>query len=129
MHGIFYQLRHYPVFFCLTKNVMKTKIEAFKRRSMSVFNNKILFEKYKRELENNLNIFQNNNTDQNFNLFCNCLHFVVDKYQPLVEIKEKKKRNQWVTNRLKNLFSRREAMQEQNGREQKITLMNIIIFN
>ena len=44
--------------------MIKTKIKAFKRRSMSVFNNKILFEKYKRELENNLNIFQNNNTHE-----------------------------------------------------------------
>ena len=59
--------------------MMKTKIKAFKRRSMSVFNNKTLFEKYKRELENNLNKFQNNNTDQTFNAFCNCLEFVVDK--------------------------------------------------
>ena len=74
---------------------------------MSAFNNKILFEKYKKELENNLIIFQNNNTDQSFNAFCNCLYFVVDKHQPLVEIKQKKNRNQWVTNRLKNLFAKR----------------------
>ena len=79
---------------------------------MSVFNNKTLYEKCKRELENNLNIFQNNKTDQIFNAFCSCLHFVVDKYQPLVEIKEKN-RNKWVTNRLKK-FLRREKMQEQN---------------
>ena len=38
---------HYPVFFCLSKNMIKTKIKAFKRRSMSVFNKKILFEKHK----------------------------------------------------------------------------------
>ena len=79
---------HYTVFFCLTK-MIKAKIKAFKRRSMSVFNNKTLFEKYKRELKNNLQIFQNNKTDQTSNAFCNCLHFVVNNYQPLVEIKEK----------------------------------------
>ena len=85
--------------------MIKTNTKAYKRHSRSVFNNKTLFEKYKRELENNLNIFQNNNPDQTFNAFCKCLHFVVDKYQPLVEIKEKKNRHQWVTNRLKNLFA------------------------
>ena len=74
--------------------MIKTKIKAFKHRSMSFFNNKTLFEKHKRELENNRHMFQNNNTDQTFNAFCNCLHFVVDKYQPLVEIKEKRKKNQ-----------------------------------
>ena len=98
---------HYPVFFCLTKSLIKPKTKVSKRRSMSAFNNKILFEKYKRELENNLIIFQNNNTDQTFNAFCNCLHFVVDKHRPLVEIKQKKNRNQWVTNRLKKLFAKR----------------------
>ena len=98
---------HYPVFFSLTKSMVKPKIKASKRRSMSAFNNKILFEKYKKELENNLIIFQNNNTDQFFNATCNCLHFVVDKHQPLVEIKQKKKRSQWVTNRTKNLFAKR----------------------
>ena len=95
---------HYPVFFNLTKSMIKPKIKASKRRSMSAFNNKILFEKYKKELENNLIIFQNNNTDQSFNAFCNFLHFVVDKHQPLVEIKQKKNRNQWVTNRIKKSF-------------------------
>ena len=98
---------HYPVFFSLTKSMIKPKIKASKRRSMSPLNNKILFEKYKKELENNLIIFQNNNRDQSFNAFCNCLHFVVDKHQPLVEIKQKKNRNQWVTNRKKNLFAKR----------------------
>ena len=98
---------HYPVCFSLTKSMIKPKIKASIRRSMSAFNNKILFEKYKKELENNLIIFQNNNTDQTFNAFCNCLHFAVDKHQPLVEIKQKKNRNQWVTNRLKNLFAKR----------------------
>ena len=98
---------HYPVFFSLTKNMINPKIKAFKRRSMSAFNDKILFEKCKKELENNLITFQNNNTDQSFNAFCNCLHFVVDKHQPLVEIKQQKNRNQWVTSRLKNLFAKR----------------------
>ena len=98
---------HYPVFFSLKKSMIKPKIKAFKRSSMSAFNNKILFEKYKKELENNLIIFQNNNTDQSFNAFCNCLHFVVDKYQPLVEIKQKKNSNQWVANRIKTLFAKR----------------------
>ena len=98
---------HYQVFFSLTKSMINPKIKASKRRSMSAFNNKIPFEKYKKELENNSIIFQNNNTDQSFNEFCNCLLFVVDKQQPLVEIKQKKNRNQWVTNRLKNLFAKR----------------------
>ena len=98
---------HYPVFFSQTKSMIKPKIKKSKRHSMSAFNNKILFEKYKKELEENLIIFQNNNTDQTFNAFCNCIHFVVDKQQPLVEIKQKKIRSQWVTNRLKNLFAKR----------------------
>ena len=105
---------HYPVFFSLTKSMIKPKIKTSNRRSMSAFNNKILFEKYKKELENNLIIFQNYNPDQTFNAFCNCLHFVVNKHQPLVEIKQKKNRNQCVTIRLKK-FLRRETMQEQNG--------------
>ena len=37
--------------------MIKTKMKAFKRRSMSVFNNKTLFENYKREMEKNLKIF------------------------------------------------------------------------
>ena len=125
MQSKFYQLRHnrsVSRILCLTKNMIKTKIKAFKRRSMSVFNNKTLFEKYKRELENNLNIFQNNNTDQIFNAFCNCLHFVVDKYQPLVEIKEKKNRNQWVTNRLKSAKrnnARRKWLRTKNNIDKK----------
>ena len=98
---------HYPVFLSLTKSMIKPKIKASKRCSTSAFNNKILFEKYKKELENKLIIFQNNNTDQTFNACCNCLHFVVDKQQLLVEIKQKKNMNQWVTNRLKNLFAKR----------------------
>ena len=98
---------HYPLFFSLSKSKIKPKIKTSKRRSMSAFNNKILFEKYKKELENNLIIFQNNNTNQTLNAFCNCLHFVVDKHQLLVEIKQKKNRNQWVTNRLKNVFAKR----------------------
>ena len=89
------------------ENYDKTHEKSIKRRSMSVFNNRTLFENYKKELENNLIIFQINNTDQTFNAFCNCLHLVVDKYQPLVEIKQKKNRRQWVTNRLKNLFANR----------------------
>ena len=106
---------HYPVLFCLTKNVTKTKTIAFKRRSMSVFNIKTLFEKYKKELENNLNIFQNNITDQTFNAFCNCLHFVVDKYQSLVEIREKKNEEINGSQIDYKIFLRRETIQEQNG--------------
>ena len=87
--------------------MIKSNIKTSKRRSMSAFNNKILFEKYKKEMENNLIILQNNNTDQIFNAFCNCLHFVVNKHQSLFEIKQRKNRNQWVTNRLKNLFAKR----------------------
>ena len=48
------------------------KIKAFKGRSITVLTNKTLFEKYKKEPVNNLIIFQNNNTDQTFNAFCNC---------------------------------------------------------
>ena len=108
VHSISYDITdHYPVLFCLTKSMIKPKIKASKRRSITAFNNKILYEKYKKELENNFIMFQNNNTEQTFNAFCNCLHFVVDKHHPLVEIKQKKNRNQGVTNRLKDLFAKR----------------------
>ena len=46
---------HYPVFFCLTKSMIKPKIKASKRCSMSAFNNKILFEKYKKRTGKQLN--------------------------------------------------------------------------
>ena len=48
MHSKVYQLRHHrslSSIFQLTKSMIKPKIKASKRRSMSAFNNKILFEK------------------------------------------------------------------------------------
>ena len=45
-------------------------------------------------------MFLNNNTDQTLDALCSCLHFVVDKYQPLVELKQNNNRKQSVTNRL-----------------------------
>ena len=112
IHQIQIHQRHYgfqSCSFCLTKNMIKRKIKTFKHRSMSFFSNKTLFEKInKKEMEKNLIMFQNKHTDQTFNAFCNCLHSVVDKYQPLVKIKQNKNRNQRVTNRLKMFFEEKQ---------------------
>ena len=112
-----------PLLFVQQK-LIKPKIKASERRSMSIFSYKTLIKKHTEESENNLIIFQNNNMDQTFNGFCNFLRFLVDKYQLLVEIKQNKNRKQWVTNRLKTPFGKRN-----NGRTKCLRTKNDIDKN